>query len=73
LGFFIEVVKRNLIGLGAMAAATPVIKFEAGSWCWIPHDEHMFLPAKVNKTTFKRGDAGEVTLEDGKVGPSASV
>ena len=50
-----------------MAGAAPVVKFEAGSWCWIPHEEHMFLPAKVTKTTFKKGDPGEVILEDGKV------
>ena len=33
----------------------------------MPHDEHMFLPGKVMKTSFKQGEAGEVTLEDGKV------
>ena len=50
-----------------MAAAAPTITFEAGGWVWVPHDEHMFVPGKVMKTSFKQGEAGEVTLEDGKV------
>ena len=50
-----------------MASATPVLTFEAGSWVWMPHDEDMFVPAKVAKKTFRQGEAGELVLEDGKV------
>ena len=50
-----------------MAGAAPVISFEAGSWVWMPHDEDMFVPAKVTKKTFRQGEAGELQLEDGKV------
>lgn len=37
-----------------------------GSWVWMPHEEEMYLPAKVTKS-FKPGDPGVVQTEDGEV------
>ena len=39
--------------------------FEDGSWVWIPHEEDMYVPAKV-LGSFKAGDAGKVQTEDGE-------
>ena len=39
--------------------------FEPGSWVWIPHEEDMYVPAKV-LAPFKAGDAGKVQTEDGE-------
>jgi hypothetical protein len=50
-----------------MAAAAASLIFEAGSWVWMPHDEEMYVPAKVTKKTFRQGEAGELQTEDGKV------
>ena len=40
--------------------------FEVDSWVWMPDDDEMYLPAKVWKTGFNKGDEGKVKTEDGE-------
>ena len=39
--------------------------FEAGTWVWMPDDEHVIIPAKV-KNTFAPGAPGAVVDELGE-------
>ena len=40
--------------------------FEVDSWVWMPDDDEMYLPAKVHKAGFNKGDEGKVKTEDGE-------
>ena len=40
--------------------------FEADTWVWMADAEEQFLPAKVWKTGFSKGEDGKVKTEDGE-------